>query len=321
MPSSDSEKARIASSTVQALECAALLGHRERMDQRGADQPGHERGVFHRIPEPPAAPAEFVVGPVAAERDAEGEEDPRRGGPGARPARPGGVEPAVEQCRDGEGEGHREADVAHVEHRRMEHHARVLQQRIEVAALGDRGQQALEGVRGEQHEGVEADADQAHHAENARHHGLRQGAREHAHRQHPDGHHQHPQQERTFVTAPHPRQSVGERQLGVRMTGDVFDREIVLRKRPGKRGEGDRNEDELALRGGPRQRHQRFIAARRADQRQRALHQRDAQREDQREVAEFGDHLAAPALCAMLFTARSCAWRAFSTASAASGAM
>ena len=61
-----------------ALEQAALVGDGQRVDQRRADQPGHERGVLDRVPEPPAAPAEFVVGPPAAERDAERQERPRR---------------------------------------------------------------------------------------------------------------------------------------------------------------------------------------------------------------------------------------------------
>ena len=59
-----------------ALEHAALFGDRQRVHQRGADQPGHERGVFHRVPEPPAAPAQLVVGPPGAEHDADAEEGP-----------------------------------------------------------------------------------------------------------------------------------------------------------------------------------------------------------------------------------------------------
>ena len=70
VPSSYSENATIASSTVQLLNSAALLGDGQRMDQRGADEPRHERRVLDRIPEPPAAPAELVVRPPAAERDA-----------------------------------------------------------------------------------------------------------------------------------------------------------------------------------------------------------------------------------------------------------
>ena len=42
---------------------------------------------------------------------------------------------AADQRRDGEGEGHREADVAHVEHGRVEDQTRVLQQRVQVAAV------------------------------------------------------------------------------------------------------------------------------------------------------------------------------------------
>ena len=83
-----------------------------------------------------------------------------------------------EQRRDGEGEGHREADIAHVEHRRVEDQARVLQQRVQVAAVLGGGQQALERVGGEQHEQQQADGDQAQHAEHARHHGLVQRARQ-----------------------------------------------------------------------------------------------------------------------------------------------
>ena len=43
----------------------ALFDDDGRMQQRGGHQPGHEAGVFHRVPEPPAAPAQFVIGPPA----------------------------------------------------------------------------------------------------------------------------------------------------------------------------------------------------------------------------------------------------------------
>ncbi len=158
-----------------ALEAAALFGHGERVDQRGADEPRHEGRVLDRVPEPPAAPAELVVGPPAAEHDADREEAPRRGRPRPRPARPGRIEPAAEQRGDRERERDREADVAHVEHRRVDHHARVLQQRIQIAPVGRRREQALERIRRRQHEEQEPDADQPHHAEHARHHLLAAG--------------------------------------------------------------------------------------------------------------------------------------------------
>ena len=71
-----------------ALEQSALLGHRQRMNQRRADQPRHERGVLDRIPEPPAAPAELVVRPPAAERDADRQEHPRDASSTVAPSAP-----------------------------------------------------------------------------------------------------------------------------------------------------------------------------------------------------------------------------------------
>ena len=66
-----------------------------------------------------------------------------------RDQRPGGVQAAAEQCGDGEGEGHRESDVTHVEHRRVDDQADVLQQRVEVVAVhrGLRQQAAGTGWR------------------------------------------------------------------------------------------------------------------------------------------------------------------------------
>ena len=54
---------------------------------------------------------------------------------GLHPARPGGVGAAFDQRGDGEGEGHREADVAGVEEGRVEGERGVLQDRVEAAAF------------------------------------------------------------------------------------------------------------------------------------------------------------------------------------------
>src|SRR6266581_4357039 len=99
-----------------------------------------------RTPEPPPAPAQLVVRPAAAERDAHGEKGPRRGGPRARPARPCRVEPPGKERRDGERKRDGKADVAHVEHRRMHDHARILQQRIQVAAVRGRREDSHESI-------------------------------------------------------------------------------------------------------------------------------------------------------------------------------
>ena len=52
--------------------------------------------------------------------------------------RPGLVETPLEHRRAGEGEGHREADVAGVEHRRMDREREILQHRIQVRAVARR---------------------------------------------------------------------------------------------------------------------------------------------------------------------------------------
>ena len=46
------------------------------MEKRGSCEPRHEGGVFDRVPEPPAAPAELVVGPPRTHRDADRQEHP-----------------------------------------------------------------------------------------------------------------------------------------------------------------------------------------------------------------------------------------------------
>jgi hypothetical protein len=102
------------------LERVALLHHRDRVDEGGPGEPGHEGRVLDRVPEPEAAPAERVIGPEGAGGDAEGQEAP--GDEGERPdeARPGGVDPALDQRGGGEGIDDREADIAEIEHRRMD---------------------------------------------------------------------------------------------------------------------------------------------------------------------------------------------------------
>ena len=66
-----------------------------------------------------------------------------------------------------ERERHREADVAGVEHRRMNREREILQQRVQVATVRRRRHQALERIRGRQDEQLEADADEPEHAEHA----------------------------------------------------------------------------------------------------------------------------------------------------------
>ena len=134
VPTSDSEKVMMASRTVQLLSVSRFSTTIAEWTQRRADEPRHERGVLDRVPEPPAAPAERVIGPPAAHRDADGEGAPRGERPRPDPARPGGIDPPLDERRHGEAEGDREADIAEIEERRMEGEAGILQHRIEPVA-------------------------------------------------------------------------------------------------------------------------------------------------------------------------------------------
>ena len=260
------------------------------MDQRGADQPGQEGRVFHRIPEPPAAPAEHVIGPLRTHGDADGQADPGGRGPGPRPARPGRVESAVEQRRDGKGKRHRHAHIAHVEHRRVEHQARVLQHRVQVLAVGRNLGQARKRVRCDQHEQQETHGHQTEHAEHTRHHHVGQLAREDRHGHHPGAQHQQPQQQRALVTAPDRGDAVNGRQQRIGMLGHVQHRKVIAVEGPGQAAKGKHRQGPEHLRAGARQRHPVGAPLLPADHAQRAQRERHEQREDQRKMPNFRNH-------------------------------
>jgi hypothetical protein len=73
---------------------------------------------------------------VHAEHDSAGEEDPGDHRPAA-----GNVDPllagvAHHQRAQRKGEGHTESDIPQVEHRRMNHHLGILEQRVQAEAVG-----------------------------------------------------------------------------------------------------------------------------------------------------------------------------------------
>ena len=131
---------------VPPLQHAALFLDHHRVQERRHGEPGQEARVLDRVPGPVPAPAELDVGPPHAQRDADREEQPREQGPLPDGVDPAGVEPPGEQRRDREGERDRDADVAEVEHRRMHHHAGVLQLRIEPVAVRRSERQPVERI-------------------------------------------------------------------------------------------------------------------------------------------------------------------------------
>ena len=92
----------------------------------------------------------------------------------------------------------------------------------------------------------------------------------------------------------------------------------LVAKLHARHSERDHDEHELRARGRLGDGHQRGIAAIRTPQRQRALRERDEQRDDQREVADFRNHGFASLIDGMLIDLCFCA---ASSAAPASGGM
>ena len=276
-----------------ALESTALFRHRQGMDQCGTYQPWHERGIFHRIPEPPAAPAQFVIRPQATQCDADGHEYPRHGRPGTRPARPSGIELAAQQGGQRKRECHGETDITHVQHRRMDHQTRVLQQRVQIAPVHRRRQQTIERIGCEQHEQQEAGGDQTHHTDHARHHLLRQMAAECGDRNRPHGKDERPQQQRTFVTAPQRRHAILNRQLRIGMFRNIQYGKIVTHEGVHQTANGDENDDELADRQCACRAHHHRIVACCPDDGQHTLDEGKKQGDDECEITDLWNHAEA----------------------------
>src|SRR5690606_24033139 len=85
--------------------------------------------------EPPAAPAQFIIGPVGAHRDTARQEYPRCKRPRPYPARPRRVDPALDESCHREGKADGKADIAEIKQRGMHRQSDVLQNGIEVTSL------------------------------------------------------------------------------------------------------------------------------------------------------------------------------------------
>ena len=73
---------------------------------------------------------------MRAEKDSASEKSPRDHGPAAGDLNPLLARIAHDQRGQRERKWNRESDVAQVQHGRMNHHLRILQQRVEAVAVG-----------------------------------------------------------------------------------------------------------------------------------------------------------------------------------------
>ncbi len=223
------------------------------MQEGCAGEPGHQRGVFDGIPAPVAAPAEHGVGPVHAEADAAGEEEPGDHRPTAGDGDPLLAGVAHHERAEREGEGHGEADVAEVEHRRMDDHLGILEERIEAEAVGVQGAgRDGKGERGEREQEKEEDLDGR---EDRRRVGVEGdvGLVAHAHHEAIGGEQPGPEEQRAFLSRPERGELVERGQGAVGVVEDVVDREVVGEgcpdEREGGAGDGDEAGDAGAARG------------------------------------------------------------------------
>src|SRR5260370_41909041 len=106
------------------------------MEEGGGGEPWRQRCIFDGIPPPVSSPAKDGVGPMRAEKNSAGEKSPGNHGPAA-----GDVDPFLagifhDQRSQREGERYGEPHVSEVEHRGMNHHFRILEQRVQAGAVG-----------------------------------------------------------------------------------------------------------------------------------------------------------------------------------------
>ena len=161
---------------VPRLEHAAAFLHLDAVNEGRADEPGHQRDILDRVPAPVSAPAEHVIGPPRAQDVAQAKNDPGHHAVAPRQGDPLVAQSASGQRGNREREGYGPAHQARQQHRRVNAHALVVQQRIEADAIGRRAGQRLKGRSDEaQQQGHEAE-DRHHHGDHVRHeHAVRTG--------------------------------------------------------------------------------------------------------------------------------------------------
>ncbi len=202
------------------------------MQEGGGGEPRQQTRVLDRIPAPEAAPAQFLVGPDHAEREAQRQEEPREHRPAAHGAEPRVVQVTGDQRGHPERERNGEADEAEVHGRRVDRHVEVLQQRIEPAAIGRRlRQEGVERVVVDDHQEEEEHlhrADERHDVRNQ----FAMPFPVHLHRHRAEQRQQeHPEHHRTVEPAPVGGDLVEDRLDAVGVALHVADGEIPRHER------------------------------------------------------------------------------------------
>ena len=171
-----------------------------------------------------------------------GEEPPRQERGPAGLDEPSLAEPAGGQRRDGEGERHREADVAQVEHRRVDGHEDVLlQERVGAGpVVARRDGHGRERVGRAEHQQEEEEADDEHRQQREADERVGQPAAELAGDVDGEaGEDQRPQEDRALERRPHRRHVEQRRRAARAVVVDEADREVAGDQRPLHGDDGD----------------------------------------------------------------------------------
>src|SRR6266446_10568725 len=94
----------------------------DRMEKCGGGKPGHERGVFYRIPRPVASPPEDFIRPRSSQEISAGEKEPGGDRPFPNLEEPLIIETTGDERGHGERKRYAHPDIAEVKRRRMNHH-------------------------------------------------------------------------------------------------------------------------------------------------------------------------------------------------------
>ena len=154
------------------------------------------------------------------------EEDPGDQREAARGADPVGAGVAGDQRADRERERHREAHVARVEHRRVDHHRRVAEQRVEAGALGRRRRQRVERVLPAHHQEQEEAGDHAEDGGGVRRDVAQRAAGQEQHRRGEQRQERGPQKQRPVLGRPQRGDLVEGRRVGRGALGHEREREV-----------------------------------------------------------------------------------------------
>ncbi len=182
--------------------------------------------------------------------------------------------------------GHREQRVPRVQHRRVDHHARVAQERVEARPLERRDREHVERRLHEDEQAAEERAEAQQHRRRVRRDLAHAPAREEEHEARPDRQHEEPQEQRALLRGPRRGHLVEERRGRRRVRRDDREGEVRPQERDLQDREGRRRQARQRVHGAAARHHPVLPAAARAVDRRRDAVQGDGEAEDQAGASE-----------------------------------